>query len=107
MAGEAVLNAAGVDTPHAPAQLGALILPLDRVDARAPALLPDKTAEIVVYCASGPCKNSGIAAARLDRGRPADRNRRRARGRSIPTFLGYESGFSARPGARDSLPGEG
>ena len=44
---------------------GALNLPHDRVDALAPALLPDKSAEIVVYCASGPCRNSAIAAARL------------------------------------------
>ena len=44
---------------------GAVNLPLNRLDDLAPALLPDKTAEIVVYCASGPCKNSGIAAARL------------------------------------------
>ncbi len=44
---------------------GALNLPHDQVDALAPGLLPDKSAEIVVYCASGPCKNSGIAANRL------------------------------------------
>ncbi len=44
---------------------GALNLPHDRVDELAPRLVPDKTAEIVVYCASAPCKNSGIAARRL------------------------------------------
>ena len=44
---------------------GAVNLPHDRVDALAPSLLPDKGAEIVVYCASAPCKNSGIAAERL------------------------------------------
>jgi rhodanese-related sulfurtransferase len=44
---------------------GAMNLPHDRVDVLAPVLLPDKGAEIVVYCASAPCKNSGIAAARL------------------------------------------
>ncbi len=44
---------------------GALNLPHDQVDVLAPSLLPDKNAEIVVYCASGPCKNSGIAAGRL------------------------------------------
>ena len=43
----------------------ALNLPHDQVDALAPSLLPDKSTEIVVYCASGPCKNSGIAANRL------------------------------------------
>lgn len=44
---------------------GAINIPHDQVDALAPRLLPDKTAAIVVYCASGPCKNSGIAAERL------------------------------------------
>ena len=44
---------------------GALNLPHDRVDALAPALLPDKAAEIVVYCANLPCPNSEIAADRL------------------------------------------
>ena len=44
---------------------GALNLPHDAVDALAPSLLPDKSAEIVVYCANAPCRNSGIAAARL------------------------------------------
>jgi len=44
---------------------GAINLPHDQVDALAPALLPDKGAEIVVYCANAPCKNSGIAAQRL------------------------------------------
>ena len=44
---------------------GALNLPHDRVDELASALLPDKAAAIVVYCANLPCENSGIAAARL------------------------------------------
>ena len=44
---------------------GAINIPHDQVDALAPRLLPDKTAEIVVYCANGPCRNSGIAAGRL------------------------------------------
>jgi len=44
---------------------GAINIPHDAVDALAPALLPDKDAEIVVYCADGPCPNSGIASARL------------------------------------------
>ena len=44
---------------------GALNLPHDAVDSLAPALLPDKDAEIVVYCANAPCQNSGIAAERL------------------------------------------
>lgn len=44
---------------------GALNLPHDRVDELAPTLLPDKSVEIVVYCANSPCPNSGIAARRL------------------------------------------
>jgi rhodanese-related sulfurtransferase len=44
---------------------GAINIPHDQVDAIAPALLPDKTAEIVVYCANAPCMNSGIVAQRL------------------------------------------
>ncbi len=44
---------------------GAINIPHDKVDALAPTLLPDKSAEIVVYCASAPCENSGIAAERL------------------------------------------
>ncbi len=46
---------------------GAINIPHDEVDALAPSLLPDKNAPIVVYCANGPCANSGIAAARLTR----------------------------------------
>lgn len=41
-------------------------VPHDEVDRLAPSLLPDRDAEIVVYCANGPCPNSGIAAARLE-----------------------------------------
>jgi rhodanese-related sulfurtransferase len=44
---------------------GALNIPHDQVDALAARLLPDKDAEIVVYCASTPCRNSTIAAERL------------------------------------------
>lgn len=44
---------------------GAINIPHDAIDALAPTLLPDKAAEIVVYCASAPCRNSGIAAQRL------------------------------------------
>lgn len=44
---------------------GAINLPHDRVDELAPALLPDTSAEIVVYCANSPCRNSGIAARRM------------------------------------------
>jgi rhodanese-related sulfurtransferase len=45
---------------------GARHLPHDRVDALAPGVLPDKSAEIVVYCASATCQNSHIAARRLE-----------------------------------------
>ncbi len=41
---------------------GAINIPHTEVDALAAELLPDKDAEIVVYCANGPCRNSGIAA---------------------------------------------
>jgi len=50
------------DHRHLP---GALNMPHDAVDNLAPTLVPDRTSEIVVYCASAACKNSGIAAARL------------------------------------------
>ena len=44
---------------------GALLFPHDQVDRLAPALLPDKDAEIVVYCANKACQNSKVAAHRL------------------------------------------
>lgn len=44
---------------------GALHMPHDQVDALAPAMLPDKGAQIVVYCANAQCRNSHIAAHRL------------------------------------------
>ncbi|MGH3039330.1 MAG: rhodanese-like domain-containing protein [Gaiellaceae bacterium] len=46
---------------------GAINIPHEEVDELAPKLLPDKDAQIVVYCASGPCKNSAIATRRLRR----------------------------------------
>ena len=45
---------------------GALNLPLDELEESAPALLPDKHALIVTYCADTPCPNSSIAAERLE-----------------------------------------
>ncbi|MGH9211985.1 MAG: rhodanese-like domain-containing protein [Acidimicrobiales bacterium] len=45
---------------------GALNLPHDRVDELADQLVPDKATPVVVYCANGPCANSGIAARRLE-----------------------------------------
>lgn len=44
---------------------GALNIPHDQVGELAPKLLPNKSAEIIVYCANGPCENSGVAAERL------------------------------------------
>jgi rhodanese-related sulfurtransferase len=44
---------------------GAINIPHEEVDELAPSLLPDQQAEIVVYCANGPCPYSGVAAARL------------------------------------------
>jgi len=41
---------------------GAKHLPHDQVKELAPSVLPDKNAEIVVYCASATCQNSHIAA---------------------------------------------
>jgi rhodanese-related sulfurtransferase len=41
------------------------LFPHDRVAELAPTLLPDRQAEIVVYCASSSCQNSHIAAQRL------------------------------------------
>jgi rhodanese-related sulfurtransferase len=43
----------------------AINFPHDQVEALAPGLLPDKNADIVVYCANAACKNSRIAAEAL------------------------------------------
>jgi len=45
---------------------GARHLPHDQVAELAATVLPDKGAEIVVYCASATCRNSHIAGARLE-----------------------------------------
>ncbi|MGE0769961.1 MAG: rhodanese-like domain-containing protein [Hyphomicrobiaceae bacterium] len=45
---------------------GALHMPHGNVSALAPGAIPDRTAEIVVYCASPSCRNSHIAAAALE-----------------------------------------
>jgi rhodanese-related sulfurtransferase len=44
---------------------GAINFPHDQVEALAPRIVPDKNADIVVYCANAACKNSGIAAEAL------------------------------------------
>lgn len=50
------------DAEHLP---GALNIPHDEIPHKAPELLPDKAAFIVVYCASSDCQNSKIASALL------------------------------------------
>ena len=45
---------------------GARHLPHDQVAALAPRVVPDRSAEIVVYCASAACQNSHIAARHLE-----------------------------------------
>lgn len=44
---------------------GALHLPHDEVELRAPTLLPDRRQPVVVYCANVQCQNSHQAAHRL------------------------------------------
>lgn len=63
---------------------GAINLPHDQVDELASDLLPDKQAEIVVYCADDACPNSTIAARRL-------------------TQLGYANVFDYEGGKQDWL----
>ena len=46
---------------------GAKHMPHDQVTQLAPTLLTDRSAEIVVYCASDTCRNSDIAAQTLNR----------------------------------------
>jgi len=50
------------DAEHLP---GALNLPHDEIQQRAPHILSDKDAFIVVYCASTDCRNSKIATTTL------------------------------------------
>jgi rhodanese-related sulfurtransferase len=44
---------------------GAVHIPHDRTRELAPHLIPDKSAEIVTYCASASCQNSHVAAETL------------------------------------------
>ena len=53
------LPASYYDDGHLP---GAINIPHTEVRELAPSLLPDKDAQIVVYCADERCPNSGIAA---------------------------------------------
>lgn len=44
---------------------GAINLPHDVTDGQIRETLPDQNAEIVVYCANGPCQNSDLLSNRL------------------------------------------
>ena len=46
---------------------GAINIPSDDILAEAPKRIPDRDADIVVYCGNGPCKRSSISAHRLGR----------------------------------------
>jgi rhodanese-related sulfurtransferase len=46
---------------------GALLFPHDQVEQNAASVVPDKSTEIIVYCASRTCQNSHIAAHHLMR----------------------------------------
>jgi rhodanese-related sulfurtransferase len=73
------LPASYYETAHLP---GAINLPHDAVDELAPERLPDKAAEIIVYCSNEACQNSTIAANRL-------------------TEFGYVNVFDYQAGKRD------
>ena len=45
---------------------GAINIPHDEIEQEAATRLPDKQADIVVYCANSPCQNSAKAAHTLD-----------------------------------------
>ena len=45
---------------------GAINIPHTEVDELAPSLLPDKAAQVVVYCSNRACQNSPKAARRLE-----------------------------------------
>jgi rhodanese-related sulfurtransferase len=61
---------------------GAINIPHTRVDALAPELVPDKSAQIVVYCSNRACQNSPQAARRL-------------------AALGYENVYDYEEGKQD------
>jgi rhodanese-related sulfurtransferase len=75
---------------------GAINLPHDEVEELAAALLPDKDARIVVYCADGPCQNSGLAARRLARlGYTNVRDYEQGKAEWVAAGLPTESGAAA------------
>ena len=61
---------------------GAINIPHTEVDELAPKLLPDRSAEVVVYCSNRACQNSPQAARRLD-------------------ALGYENVYDYEAGKQD------
>jgi rhodanese-related sulfurtransferase len=61
---------------------GAINIPHTEVDALAPKILPDKSAEVVVYCSNRACQNSPQAARRL-------------------AALGYENVYDYEEGKQD------
>lgn len=46
---------------------GAINIPSDDILAEAPERIPDRDADIVVYCGNGPCKRSSLSVDRLRR----------------------------------------
>lgn len=73
------LGPASYEDAHLP---GAINIPHTQVDELAPGLLPDKTAQVVVYCSNRACQNSPQAARRLG-------------------ALGYENVFDYEEGKQD------
>jgi len=61
---------------------GAINIPYTEVEELAPAMLPDRSVEIVVYCSNKACQNSPQAARRL-------------------TTLGYENVYDYEEGKQD------
>ncbi len=58
-----VLSAQHFSEEHVP---GAINIPLKELEAKAAEALPDKNAEIIVYCASFECTASSTAAQKLE-----------------------------------------
>ena len=76
---------------------GAINIPHEQVDELASTLLPNKDAQIVVYCANGPCKNSGIATKRLlELGYTNARDYHEGKAEWVAAGLPTESGAAAR-----------
>lgn len=57
------LGPAYYEAAHLP---GAINIPHTEVDALAPGLLPDKAAQVVVYCSNRACQNSPQATRKLE-----------------------------------------